>query len=126
MGKCLVGVHLCTLPLAHFVFHIRSISVSKGRIVSILLSYINSKFVCTGGIGSCLFHFGQTFKRWFSLSRILHVEHEGFILPLKLFPHSSIPYLAIIVVLHSFFVICIISCSGVLEYSGCESVRSCQ
>ena len=98
------------VPLAYFVSHKYSTSASTGRTSSTLLLYTILKSICSGA--RKLLHFGQSFNRCCSLSGTLQEEHIGAIVPFKLHPHSSIPYLEITVLLHSFLVIFSITGSG--------------
>ena len=53
---------------------------------------------------------GQWFSRWHSSSITLHILHISLIVPLKFLPHSSIPYLDMMIVL--------VSCLELLTMSG--------
>ena len=89
-------------PFAFFKFHTLIISGMTCRKSVIDSEYIKLKSVFLLPLQLLMsLYSGQWFSLWSSSSILLHLLQSWLIVPLKLFPHSSIPYLANIIVFAS-------------------------
>ena len=108
------------MPWAVLVFHNLLTWKVTRLMVSMSLEYTSWKLIFLGlSYRFKAFHLTQSFKRWFSSSTQLQMSQFNWSVPWKFFPHSSNPYLAIIIVFVSCFVVLRMEVSGCLLYVSC-------